>query len=97
MPVLNGIAARAVHELLLGRHYDERQLAAVRDMRGYEIETALVEAGTYYVLEVDEGMRRKLGYRLVDRVEAQLSDEVVVVLAHMRKDLAPVGAAVPRA
>lgn len=163
LPRLHAIAGRAVHTLLRGVWTTE-QLAAAADTRIYEVEPALIEAGTYYVAEVDgvvvagsgwsagggfhpghgsglvpvaagaevaamratyveprwarrglatllarttetaavvagfrrfealctpasEAVRRRLGYRLVERVSGRLAGDITVTGAHMRKDL----------
>jgi hypothetical protein len=54
LPALHRIAERAVWTLLSGRHYTGRQLDAARGTQGYAVEPELVQAGTYYVLEVDD-------------------------------------------
>lgn len=51
LPGLHRIAERAVWELLV-EHYTTRQMEATRAVQGYYVEADLVEAGTYYVLEV---------------------------------------------
>ena len=52
LPHLHAIAARAVTELL-GRHYTSAQIRAAEELKLHEVEADLVDAGTYYVAEVD--------------------------------------------
>lgn len=52
LAVLHALADRAVTDLLTGIYTDD-QLAALRRFRGHEVEPALLEAGRYYVAEVD--------------------------------------------
>lgn len=52
LPHLHAIAAHAVTELL-GRHYTSAQIRAAEEMKMHEVEADLVDAGTYYVAEVD--------------------------------------------
>lgn len=52
LPHLHAIATRAVTELL-DRHYSSAQIRAAEKMKMHEVEADLVEAGTYYVAEVD--------------------------------------------
>lgn len=53
LPIIHDIAARAVRDLLAGRHYSHEQLRAAAAIKIYEVEPALVDAGTYYVAEID--------------------------------------------
>jgi GNAT superfamily N-acetyltransferase len=53
LPVLHGMAARAVHELLRGQHWSSAQVDAGAAIRIYEVEPELVHAGTHYVAEID--------------------------------------------
>ncbi|NEA34754.1 GNAT family N-acetyltransferase [Streptomyces sp. SID13031] len=52
LKALHGIAERAVFKLL-GDHWRPEQLNAAREARVYEVEPELVEAGRYYVVEID--------------------------------------------
>ncbi len=52
LPVLHQIAARAVRELLSGV-YSAEQLDAAEAVGVYEVEPELVDAGTYWVIEID--------------------------------------------
>jgi len=53
LPALHGLAARAMRELLGGVHYTTAQIRAATAVRVHQVEPALVEAGTYFVVEVD--------------------------------------------
>jgi GNAT superfamily N-acetyltransferase len=53
VPHLHAMAARAVTELLAGHHYTWAQVRAAEEERMHEVEADLVDAGTYYVAEVD--------------------------------------------
>ena len=159
LPVLHDLAGRAVRELL-GSVYTAAQLRAAATVGVYEVEPELVDAGTYWVVEIDgtvvagsgwspggslrpdrrtgdpqvsgaamrasyveprwarhglasllarvtetaariagftrfdalctppsEALRRTLGYRLVERVEAPLDGTHTATVAHMRKEL----------
>src|ERR1700754_1920615 len=52
LPHLHTIAARAINELLTD-HYSVGQIRAAEEMKLHEVEADLVEAGTYYVAEID--------------------------------------------
>jgi GNAT superfamily N-acetyltransferase len=52
LPDLHAIAARAINELLTD-HYSVEQIRAAEEMKLHEVEADLVEAGTYYVAEID--------------------------------------------
>lgn len=52
LPVLHDIAGRAVRELL-GGVYTAEQLRAAATVGVYEVEPELVDAGTYWVVEID--------------------------------------------
>lgn len=53
VPELNGIAARAVHQLLINKYYTIEQMGAAREAELYTMDPALIDAGTYYVAEID--------------------------------------------
>lgn len=53
LPRLHEIAGSAVRELLTGHHYTPAQIQAAAESRIYEVEIDLVDAGTYYLVEVD--------------------------------------------
>jgi GNAT superfamily N-acetyltransferase len=52
LPRLNDIAARAV-ETLSSPYFTVEQVRAALEAKIYELDTELVEAGTYYVAEID--------------------------------------------
>jgi GNAT superfamily N-acetyltransferase len=53
LPRLHAIATRAVTELLTGRYYTPAQIRAAEELKMHEVEPDQVDAGTYYVAEVD--------------------------------------------
>src|ERR1700754_3236757 len=54
LPHLHAIATRAVDELLTGHHYSPAQVRAAEEVKIHEVEADLVDAGTYYIAEVDD-------------------------------------------
>lgn len=50
---LHWIADRSVRTILAGRHYSDRQMTVATETRAYHVENALVDDGTYYVVEVN--------------------------------------------
>jgi GNAT superfamily N-acetyltransferase len=52
LPYVHATAARAINELLTD-HYSVEQIRAAEEMKLHEVEAGLVEAGTYYVAEID--------------------------------------------
>jgi GNAT superfamily N-acetyltransferase len=53
LPLLHAIASRAVTEILADTHYSRAQIQAATESGIYNVESDLVDAGTYYVAEVD--------------------------------------------
>jgi hypothetical protein len=53
LPYLHRLARHVVHQLLGGHHLTAAQVRAATAARIFEVEPALVSAGTYYVAEID--------------------------------------------
>ncbi len=82
---LNGIAARAVYELLVGQHYTIEQMRAAGEANLYEMDPALISAGTYYVAEVNGQVVAGSGWspngRLHHKSDEPTDDETAVMRA----------------
>src|SRR5262245_15316181 len=85
VPELNGIAARAVYQLLVDQHYSIEQMRAAGEANLYEMDRALIDAGTYYVAEVDGQVVAGSGWsptgRLHDKSAEPTDDETAVMRA----------------
>jgi GNAT superfamily N-acetyltransferase len=53
LPLMHAIADRAITEILSDTYYTPEQIQAVKGIGLHQVERDLVDAGTYYVAEVD--------------------------------------------